>query len=86
MNSSGTSSESAASQADFDRYFKKPEPSRTFGPVGPPDPRSRRPRGYSRHEIEDQQVIDRAMAIEDPWAGEKPPLYSPPGDMHEKHA
>jgi|HubBroStandDraft_3_1064219.scaffolds.fasta_scaffold03608_4 hypothetical protein len=59
-----------------DDGFEMPEPTRTFGPVGPPDPTSYRS-VPSRADLEDRSLVEAAMAIKDPWGGDTPPLYSP---------
>lgn len=67
MNGSGPrGSQQAANQASIDKRFQKPEPTRTFGPFGPPDPVSR-PAGPSQAELDNLRQIRRAMGVADPW-------------------
>lgn len=71
------------SDAYVDKYFQKPDPSRYFGPCGPLDPPNPHPRGPSPDEVRDRALLDRAMAVEDPWGGDPPPLYSSSTENNE---
>lgn len=76
MNGQGTSGDQrAARQAYVDKRFMKPQPTRTFGPVGPPDPITD-PAGPSQAEIENLKLIRRAMDIRNPWAQPQSPSSS----------
>jgi hypothetical protein len=57
--------------------FDLPPASRAFGPVAlDPIVMDQNPSGPSSTEIEDRALIREAMAIEHPWKGDLPPLYS----------
>jgi hypothetical protein len=58
-----------------DDAFEMPEPTYAFGAMWP-IVLNPHPEGPSQAEIEDRSLVDAAMAIKNPWAGNPPSLYS----------
>lgn len=56
--------------------FDVPEPTRVFGAYAEALQPNQPPAGPSQAEIDNRPLIEAAMAVKDPWAGETPPLYS----------
>lgn len=60
-----------------DDGFKIPRPTLMIGSYAEPIRPNNPPSGPSQAEIENQPLVDAAMAVRDPWANdEPPPLYS----------